>query len=95
MTHILPRDPTQRVALRPRSSGSGFDFVRDIIHLVNIIIVVNINNRKTLFTAYALSAQDDSAGSEVRPRRSFYSAGSGVRVTRSYDSARLARPVRS
>ena len=55
-------------SLVPRSSG--FDFVRDIIHLINIIIVVNINNRKTLFTAYALSAQDDSAG-KYAPRKSF------------------------
>ena len=98
----LLRKRRDRVALRPRSSGSGFDCVRDIIHLINIIIVVNINNRKTLFTAYALSAQDDSAGVErvlnvrstrgstLRVNRSLYSAGSGVRDVCFYGARGIA-----
>ena len=70
MTHILPRDPTLKSRPSPSFLGLGFRLRSRCYSLNNIIIKINNNRQKTLFTAYALSAQDDSAG-KYAPRKSF------------------------
>ena len=52
-------DPKGRPS--PSFLGLGFRLRSRCYSLNNIIIKINNNRRKTLFTAYALSAQDDSA----------------------------------
>ena len=74
----VPRDP---LGLR-HSRPTGFDCADGDVNLKTLFNLIFINYPTTSSASHVRSAQDDSAGSEVRPRRSFYSAGNGARPYR-------------
>ena len=84
MTYILPRDPTLKSRPSPSFLGLGFRLRSRCYSLNNIIIKINNNRRKTLFTAYALSAQDDSAGNGARPYRSIVGDGASTSLDKRF-----------
>ena len=76
----VPRDP---LGLR-HSRPTGFDCADGDVNLKTLFNLIFINYPTTSSASHVRSAQDDSAGSEVRPRRSIAGDTSSTSLDEQY-----------
>ena len=76
----VPRDP---LGLR-HSRPTGFDCADGDVNLKTLFNLIFINYPTTSSASHVRSAQDDSAGSEVRPHRSIVGDGASTSLDKQY-----------